>query len=345
MFDDQLKGGGQSTVPPNLPIGEPEDMFSRTPDIDGDASPVPDMPSAPPLRTEDTPPPSMPASTPSALDAGILKPKEQMPIDDMNIDSGTEEPLQMADAAMPSSSPSFASSAGAPEAPINSPRIDAPYMPPQVSVPPPLPQDDMYRMKEPTLSRGIMTGIVMIIVLLIVGGGGWWIYRSFIAPAKTTTNNPFGQNTVVPPVTNTTVPPITEEAAGLNEPVSSDDIDTTVLFGEPIDSDGDGLDDTRESTLQTDPNNWDTDADELSDGDEVIIWKTNPLVADTDGDTYLDGAEVKAGYNPAGPGKIFEPPPASATTNSRLNENVTVSSSVDVAVPVSNSSTASSSTL
>lgn len=327
MFDDQSTGGSQSTVPPNLPIGEPEDMFSRTPDIDGDASLVSDMPPAAPLRTE---------SAPSALDAGILKPKEQMPMDDMNIDSGTEEPLPFRDAGMPSSPASFPSSAVAPQAPMNSPRMDAPQMPPHVSVPPQLPQDDMYRMKDPTLSRGIMTGIVMIIVLLIVGGGGWWIYRSFIAPAKTTstTNNPFGENTVVPPVTNTTVP-ISEEESGLNEPVSADDMDTTVLFGEPIDSDGDGLDDTRESSLQTDANNWDSDSDDLSDGDEVIIWKTNPLVADTDGDTYFDGAEVKAGYNPAGPGKIFEPPAAASGSNtSRLNEAATTSSTVDVTTPV-----------
>jgi len=55
-------------------------------------------------------------------------------------------------------------------------------------------------------------------------------------------------------------------------------------------------------------NNWDSDGDELSDGDEVIIWKTEPLNPDTDDDSFLDGAEIKSGYNPAGPGKLFEPP-------------------------------------
>jgi hypothetical protein len=35
----------------------------------------------------------------------------------------------------------------------------------------------------------------------------------------------------------------------------------------------------------------------LSDGDEVIIWKTNPMNPDSDGDSYLDGSEVKSGYN------------------------------------------------
>ena len=90
--------------------------------------------------------------------------------------------------------------------------------------------------------------------------------------------------------------------------LATDIIDEQILFGEPIDTDGDGLDDNRERDIGTDPNNWDTDGDGLSDGDEVIIWKTDPLNPDTDGDGYLDGEEVKSGYNPTGPGRIFEIP-------------------------------------
>jgi hypothetical protein len=93
-----------------------------------------------------------------------------------------------------------------------------------------------------------------------------------------------------------------------NENLSGNTTDTKLLFGEPVDSDGDGLTDDREKELGTDPTNWDTDHDGLSDYDEVTIWKTDPKNPDTDGDTYQDGAEVKNGYNPAGPGKIFEPP-------------------------------------
>ena len=78
-----------------------------------------------------------------------------------------------------------------------------------------------------------------------------------------------------------------------------------VLFGEPIDSDKDGLDDVREKELGTGANKPDTDNDGLIDGDEVIIWKTNPLNPDTDGDGFPDGTEVKNGYNPLGIGKIF----------------------------------------
>jgi hypothetical protein len=70
------------------------------------------------------------------------------------------------------------------------------------------------------------------------------------------------------------------------------------------DPDQDGLTNLQEQQLGTDPNNPDTDADGLTDGQEVTIYKTDPLNPDTDGDGFLDGAEVKAGYNPNGPGKL-----------------------------------------
>src|SRR6478735_7435387 len=48
------------------------------------------------------------------------------------------------------------------------------------------------------------------------------------------------------------------------------------------DSDGDGLTNSQEAGLGTNPNNPDTDADGLSDGAEVNTHGTNPLAADTD---------------------------------------------------------------
>lgn len=74
-----------------------------------------------------------------------------------------------------------------------------------------------------------------------------------------------------------------------------------------VDSDADGLSDTREQELGTDPRNADTDSDGLSDGDEVLKYGTNPLKMDSDGDTYSDGLEVKGGYNPRGGGKCPKP--------------------------------------
>jgi YVTN family beta-propeller protein len=67
------------------------------------------------------------------------------------------------------------------------------------------------------------------------------------------------------------------------------------------DTDGDGLVDAVESNTGvfvdtrntgTDPNDADTDHDLLSDGAEVLIYHSNPLIVDTDGDGCGDGEEL-----------------------------------------------------
>jgi len=58
------------------------------------------------------------------------------------------------------------------------------------------------------------------------------------------------------------------------------------------DTDHDGLSDKREKEYGTDPKNPDTDADSLTDGDEVNKYRTDPLKPDTDGDGLKDGIEV-----------------------------------------------------
>jgi uncharacterized protein YaiE (UPF0345 family) len=64
------------------------------------------------------------------------------------------------------------------------------------------------------------------------------------------------------------------------------------------DSDGDGLNDTIEVLLGTNPNSQDTDGDGLTDFQEVMIYKTNPLNVDTDGDGYSDQYEIAHGSDP-----------------------------------------------
>jgi predicted outer membrane repeat protein len=67
------------------------------------------------------------------------------------------------------------------------------------------------------------------------------------------------------------------------------------------DDDGDGLTNLEEYAWGTDPHNWDTDGDGLSDGDEVNIHSTDPLNPDTDGDGIPDGWEVQHGLDPLDP--------------------------------------------
>ncbi len=68
------------------------------------------------------------------------------------------------------------------------------------------------------------------------------------------------------------------------------------------DTDGDGLSDGQEvATYKTNPLVPDTDQDGLSDGDEVLKYKTNPLNADTDGDTLKDGDEITRRTDPLSP--------------------------------------------
>lgn len=64
-----------------------------------------------------------------------------------------------------------------------------------------------------------------------------------------------------------------------------------------LDSDGDGLIDSAELRIGTNPYSVDTDFDGLSDLLEVQLL-TDPLIADTDADGLLDGDEVNRGTNP-----------------------------------------------
>lgn len=59
------------------------------------------------------------------------------------------------------------------------------------------------------------------------------------------------------------------------------------------DTDGDGLINSDEIEIGTDPLKTDTDGDELSDGEEASTYMTNPLVPDTDNDELPDGDEVQ----------------------------------------------------
>ncbi len=87
------------------------------------------------------------------------------------------------------------------------------------------------------------------------------------------------------------VPDSVEELLGTN-PGSMDTDRDGILDGEEIDG------------WKTDPLKIDTDGDKLSDYNEVKVYRTDPLNPDTDGDGYQDGEEVYNGFNPKGAGKL-----------------------------------------
>lgn len=80
----------------------------------------------------------------------------------------------------------------------------------------------------------------------------------------------------------------------VNDGFQDSDPDTAKVTIEvaDVDSDNDGLTDTQEAALGTDPNNPDSDGDGLNDGDEVNLTATDPLDGDSDDDGLTDGAEV-----------------------------------------------------
>ncbi|MHB2031226.1 hypothetical protein ACYCEU_06770 [Actinotignum timonense] len=93
--------------------------------------------------------------------------------------------------------------------------------------------------------------------------------------------------------------------------------DTSKVTVNDPDSDGDGLTDSEEEKIGTDPNNPDTDGDGINDGDEVNGTKnpfqddksdpngkpgnTDPLNPDSDGDGVNDGDEVTGKHNNGNP--------------------------------------------
>lgn len=254
MFDDQtpFKTGN---VPENLPVGEPADMFADL-GVEQEVT----TPTTPEIESTPVPTPEQP---PSALAAGVMKPKtvvQTMPRD----------------------------------------------IPPSTSPTPPSPT------KEPILSRYLLLIGIVVLAVGVLGGGGWFLYTSFVRDTTRSEDLFLGRDQSPTPVPVVT-PSVSQTQSDSGDSITSQIKDDEVLFGRPIDSDGDGLDNVRERELSTDPNNWDTDGDELSDYDEVI-WKTDPQVADSDGDGFVDGTEVKSGYNPVGPGKIF-PTPVGATSS------------------------------
>lgn len=126
--------------------------------------------------------------------------------------------------------------------------------------------------------------LISLLTLIVIAGlvyGGWLVYKRVIEPAL----EKQGAEEEIK----------VEEKSGLTpeEPAERPSL--------PLDTDSDGLPDKEEEILGTGINVVDTDRDGLFDGEEVKIYRTDPLKADSDGDGYPDGTEVKNGYDPLDP--------------------------------------------
>ncbi|MFA6594087.1 MAG: hypothetical protein WCT16_02405 [Candidatus Buchananbacteria bacterium] len=152
----------------------------------------------------------------------------------------------------------------------------------------------------------LISVLVILAVLAGAGAAAYWGYLYFsaakknIAPVVTPVVTEQNQ-TAVTVVATTTVPAT---------PVATTTSVIPAATESAPDSDGDGLTDSEERALGTDPLKADSDDDGLTDWAEIKIYQTDPLNPDTDSDGYKDGQEVINGYDPLKPGnaRLFEVP-------------------------------------
>lgn len=85
----------------------------------------------------------------------------------------------------------------------------------------------------------------------------------------------------------------------------NDDSDGDGILDIDEDTDGDGIKNLDEINYNTDPSFYDTDFDNLSDYDEIFVYKTDPTKEDTDGDGASDGDEIFGNTDPLTSEKTF----------------------------------------
>ncbi|MCR4280348.1 MAG: thrombospondin type 3 repeat-containing protein [Candidatus Komeilibacteria bacterium] len=163
-----------------------------------------------------------------------------------------------------------------------------------------------------SLWKKLLIGAAIVLLVAIVGVALWLNFgpnsRRGEDNTPTTASNNSSSNDTVEQTTGDDTADLTNEQE-LTDPTNNDNLNQPAeIVDSNIDSDGDGLTDKQEAVLGTDPYSPDSDGDGLFDKEEVVTYKTDPLNPDTDGDGYNDGTEVRAGYDPAGPGKLTELP-------------------------------------
>ena len=93
-------------------------------------------------------------------------------------------------------------------------------------------------------------------------------------------------------------PDVTTPGDWLNRYFESETCIELALCGDKADPDRDGLDNKAEFETSTDPNNPDSDSDGVSDGDETLVFMSDPLLLRTyRAGEYNDADFVKGGYD------------------------------------------------
>ncbi len=182
----------------------------------------------------------------------------------------------------------------APAAPRVPTRLPPPAPAPVMAAPQPLYGESSSR------GGGLKTVIIVLIALLAIAGAA---YLAYVFMVKTPASRLI--DTTVP---EASTPDGTNAGATDTLPDGKGPAAETPAQPTFLDSDGDGLTNAEELEAGTSATKADTDADGLGDREEVKVYGTDPRRTDTDGDGFLDGAEVDAGYNPNGPGKLLEVP-------------------------------------
>jgi len=150
----------------------------------------------------------------------------------------------------------------------------------------------------------VVASFLVLLLAVVLAAAGWYAYNLFGGGLSV---NPPAVNLGNQPQDEPALPDVNQPAAEpVAEPAVNENVNVNQPPPPPPDTDRDGLTDDEEAMYGTDPNKIDTDNDDLTDRDEVKVFKTDPNNPDTDGDSYKDGEEIRNGYDPKGPGRLLE---------------------------------------
>ena len=160
---------------------------------------------------------------------------------------------------------------------------------------PTMSEDDFHSLNAPRRGAAVRNILITLIVLIIIGAGAYFAY------AKGLVKNPFAkkpakqdQNSSPVTVAVPTQIPDSWRLQYFNNAVCPDQS----MCGDAADPDKDGLSNLQEYQKGTDPNNADSDGDQISDGDEVNIFGYDPSNKHTSGNLkYDDGLDAKYEFN------------------------------------------------